>query len=194
MTGRTHDLAAFSGLLIAFMSSNLASVSLVTLFLSLLFNQVGGILPDIDQPTAPFWRNLPIGHFIGKIVDKVLLGGHRFLTHSLLGVMFFGLLFYAILLFIKSIIGGVDLNIIFFSFIIGLLSHLLLDSFTKEGIPLLLPVTKKFGFPTNKRFRITTGKFVEHLVVVPIIIILDIVMIYSDHSTIINFFRHNLIR
>ena len=33
-----------------------------------------------------------------------------------------------------------------------------MDTFTKEGVPWLLPLTGKIGMPPVKRFRITSGK------------------------------------
>ena len=75
MTGRTHDLAAVTSLAAVVAISQPISLSLSTLLLGLLANQIGGIIPDIDQPTAPFWRNLPIGKLFGKVFGK-LLGGH----------------------------------------------------------------------------------------------------------------------
>ena len=44
---------------------------------------------------------------------------------------------------------------------IGVVSHLFMDLFTKEGIPLLLPIPVKFGIPPLKALRITTGKLAE---------------------------------
>jgi hypothetical protein len=38
-----------------------------------------------------------------------------------------------------------------------------MDSFTKEGVPWLLPIPIKFGFPPLKRLRVTTGKLGEAL-------------------------------
>ena len=63
MTGRTHDLAAITALAAVVLFEPLRTVSLGTALAAVLANQVGGIAPDIDQPTAPFWRNLPIGGF-----------------------------------------------------------------------------------------------------------------------------------
>jgi inner membrane protein len=142
-------------------------------------NQVGGILPDIDQPTAPFWHNLPIGGTFGRIFDK-LLGGHRFLTHSLLGVALFGMLAHFLLLFIHPLMPHVDSGLVWWAFLIGMLSHLVMDSFTKEGVPWLLPIPIKFGFPPSKSLRLTTGKFVETLVVFPGLIALNI-WFYASH-------------
>ena len=57
MTGRTHDLIAFTGLLAATIVYPPAQLTLGTAVAAVLANQIGGITPDIDQPTAPFWRN-----------------------------------------------------------------------------------------------------------------------------------------
>ena len=62
MTARTHDLAAFTALSIIFIAMPTQSFTLATVIVAILANLIGGITPDIDQPTAPFWRNLPVGY------------------------------------------------------------------------------------------------------------------------------------
>ena len=77
MTARTHDTAALvllMSVVIAFPPSNM---TVATALAALIANQIGGIAPDIDQPTAPFWRNLPVGRYVGKVFGA-LVGGHRF--------------------------------------------------------------------------------------------------------------------
>ena len=173
MTGRTHDLAAITALGAVAFALHPHPITLSTLLIAILANQVGGITPDIDQPTAPLWKNLPIGHPLGKITDK-LLGGHRFLTHSILGLAIFGFLAFSLLKFLHPIMQGVDVTIVWWSFMIGMLSHLIMDSFTKEGVPWLLPWPAKFGFPPNKGLRIETGHFVELFIIFPLFLLLDI--------------------
>lgn len=53
MTGRTHDLAAFTALGIVVLANPPGAITLSTAILAVFFNLVGGIAPDIDQPTAP---------------------------------------------------------------------------------------------------------------------------------------------
>lgn len=163
MTARTHDLAAITALGIVVLSVSPQTVTLGTVLLALLANQLGGIAPDLDQPTAPFWRNLPIGKFFGKFAGK-LMGGHRFLTHSLLGVAIIGFLANLLLHFLHPIIPNVNIQIVWWAFIIGMLSHLIMDTFTKEGVPWLLPIPIKFGIPPVRKFRITTGSYGEKVV------------------------------
>ena len=169
MKARTHDLAAATGLSIAVVAlSPLPSLSLSTVLLAVVANQLGGIAPDIDQPTAPFWRNLPIGGFFGRIIDK-MLGGHRFITHSLVGLALLTFLFHWLLVFLQPIMPGVTTGYVWWAFVIGMVSHLIMDTFTKEGVPWLLPIPVKFGFPPLKAFRITTGKGIENFVVFPLL-------------------------
>lgn len=169
MTARTHDLAAITALGIVAVLNPPASITLGTAILAVVANQIGGIFPDIDQPTAPFWRNLPIGGFIGRMIDK-MLGGHRFLTHSLIGLALTGLLLDIFLHFIHPLVRSVSIDVVWWSFMIGMLSHLIMDTFTKEGVPWLLPIPFKFGFPPIKKLRLTTGKYGEKIVFVGLLV------------------------
>jgi inner membrane protein len=166
MLARTHDLAAITALGIVFLAHPPGYFTVSTGILAVIANQVGGITPDIDQPTAPLWRNLPIGGVIGRMIDK-MLGGHRFLTHSLLGLALFGYLAHLGLTFTHSLMPAVDIGLVWWAFMIGMFSHLVMDTITKEGVPWLLPIPIKFGIPPIKALRITTGKWMEKLVVVP---------------------------
>ena len=168
MTARTHDLAAITAFGLVVSVQSVRAVTVATALLAVLANQVGGIAPDIDQPTAPLWRNLPIGGVIGKAIDK-LLGGHRFITHSLLGLALFGWAMHWLLHLLNLLIPRMDAHIVWWAFMIGMLSHLVMDTFTKEGVPWLLPIPVKFGIPPFKRFRITTGKIFEKLIFVGIL-------------------------
>lgn len=188
MTGRTHDLAALTALGAVVLLEPIRTMTLGTALVAILANQIGGIAPDIDQPTAPLWRNLPSGKFFGKIIDKGM-GGHRFLTHSLLGLALFGVLVRLLLNFLQPIMPHIDSGLVWWAFMIGAVSHLIMDSLTKEGVPWLLPIPIKFGFPPFKAWRITTGKFVENLVVFPAILLLDI-WFAASHYDLLRLFIH----
>jgi inner membrane protein len=172
MTARTHDLAAVTTLVVSALFVTLPSMSFGTVVLAVFANLVGGIAPDIDQPTAPFWRNLPVGRYFGKIVDA-MLGGHRFISHSLLGLMLFGFLVRGLLLFLHPVMTTIDAGIVWWAFMLGMVSHLIMDSSTKEGVPWLLPIPIKFGIPPFKSWRITTGKWVETWVVFPLLLVFN---------------------
>lgn len=191
MTGRTHDLAAISALGAVVWFEPIQTITLATALIAILANQIGGILPDIDQPTAPLWKNLPIGKFVGKSVDA-LLGGHRYISHSLIGLTVFGALAYLILNFLHPSMPHLNIGLVWWAFMVGILSHLILDSFTKEGVPWLLPITRKFGFPT-KSLRITTGKSFETLIFFPAMLLLDIWFCISHYQFILAFIHQRIV-
>lgn len=193
MTARTHDVAALTALSLVALTQPIQSLTLSTVLVALLANQIGGIAPDIDQPTAPFWRNLPVGHIVGKIVDKAM-GGHRFLSHSLLGLAIFAFLAQALLHILQPILPHVDMHLVWWAFIIGVVSHLAMDTLTKEGVPWLLPIPIKIGLPPVKRFRITTGKFGEMFMVLPALVAVDIWLLASHYDQLLVFVHGHLIR
>lgn len=183
MIARTHDVAAATALLAVILAQPPHSVTLATAVMALVANQIGGIAPDIDQPTAPFWRNLPVAGIFGKIIGRSL-GGHRFLSHSLIGLALFGFLNYWLLNFLQPIMPRVDIGLVWWAFMIGMTSHLIMDSLTKEGVPWLLPIPIKFGFPPLRGLRITTGKKAEHFIVLPLLLVIAIWLFASNYGEI----------
>lgn len=167
------------------------SLTLATVLVALLANQIGGIAPDIDQPTAPFWRNLPIAGLLGRTMGR-LLGGHRFLTHSLVGAWILGWLAHWLLQFLQPIMPHVDSNVVWWAFMIGVISHLIMDSFTKEGVPWLLPLPIKFGLPPLRALRITTGKALEQFVVFPGLLVINIVLFSAYYPQVAAFVQSHL--
>jgi inner membrane protein len=121
--------------------------------------------------------------------DK-LLGGHRFLTHSLLGVALISYAAHWLLVFLHPIMPKVDITLVWYAFAIGIISHLVMDTFTKEGVPWLLPIPIKFGLPPLKSLRVTTGHFVENLIIFPGLLALDAFLI-SRHYHAIHAFIHS---
>lgn len=192
MTARTHDLAAITALGVIVLLQPLRTVTLSTALIAVLANQLGGIAPDIDQPTAPLWRNLPSGKIFGKGFDR-LTGGHRFLTHSLLGMAIFGELAHLLLNFLHPLMPHVNAGYVWWAFMIGMASHLVMDTITKEGVPWLLPIPTKFGLPPIKAWRVTTGKAVEHFIVFPLLLIFDTGFCARHYDTLMAFV-HNHIR
>jgi len=74
----------------------------------------------------------------------------------------------------------VDISLVWAAFMIGMLSHLAMDTFTKEGVPWLLPLPIKFGIPPIRSLRITSGKNIENFIVVPGLIAINI-FFYAAH-------------
>lgn len=191
MTGRTHDLAAFTALGFIALTYPLPNITLATGLVAVVANMIGGIAPDIDQPTAPFWRNLPVGRVVGKVF-RVVIGGHRFLSHSVLGIVLFGFGFHYLLEVLRPSFPALDMVIIWWAFMIGFVSHLVMDTFTREGVPWLLPLPVKFGIPPVKMYRVETGEFVERFVIFPLLIAGNIYLYYSHYSLVLDILRHHI--
>lgn len=191
MTGRTHDLAAFTALGVLAITNPLPEMTLGTGLVAFLSSMVGGIAPDIDQPTAPLWRNLPIASPLGRVFSKAI-GGHRFISHSIIGIVIFGAGWRFILSVLSPSFPKLDMNIIWWGFMIGFASHLIMDTFTREGVPWLLPLPIKFGIPPVKAFRVETGEFVEKFVIFPGLILINFYMYYTSYGKILDLFRHHL--
>jgi inner membrane protein len=192
MTARTHDLAALTALGVLVLAWPPEAVRLSTVLLAVFANQLGGVAPDIDQPTAPLWRNLPEGHFVGRVFGK-LLGGHRFLSHSVVGLALFAWLSNLLLHFLHPIMPHVDILLVWYAFLIGYVSHLVMDTFTKEGVPWLLPIPVKFGVPPLRTFRITTGKKIETLIILPLFIIFDVWLCASHYTQLLSFVHVHIV-
>src|SRR5258708_672668 len=183
MNGRTHDLAAITALGAVVLIRPAETVALATVLVAILANQIGGITPDIDQPTAPFWRNLPIGKYVGKTFDK-FLGGHRFLSHSLIGAFLFGFAFHYILQVLRPSFPHLNMDVIWWSFMLGYGSHLVMDTLTTEGVPWFLPIPIKFGIPPIKVLRIQTGGLVERFGVFPALMLATVYFVYLHYDKI----------
>lgn len=115
---------------------------------------VGSVAPDIDHPKS----------VIGKIFFFIswplaIIGGHRTITHSILGTAIFAL----IVLAVQSKTG---LSLMM-PWLVGYVSHLALDFLTKEGIQILFPYPKFFSLHL-----IQTGGIAELTYVVFLIFII----------------------
>lgn len=101
---------------------------------------LGSLLPDIDHPQSWAGKRMAL-----VSVPLAALIGHRGLTHSLLAVAGFALLL--------ALLGPHHLAA---PLAVGYLSHLLADSFTLSGVPLLWPNKRPFGLKL-----IRTGSLAE---------------------------------
>jgi len=188
MTGRTHDLAAFTALSAVLVTYDIPHMTLATALVAFSVNMIGGLAPDLDQSTAALWRKMRGGSLIGKIISP-LIGGHRFLSHSIIGVVIAGVIVHIALGIIGKVLL-VDMDIIWWSFMIGFVSHLIMDLFTHDGVPLLFPIPIRFGFPPLRFLRMKTGGLVEKSFVFPVLIFLNGVIYYYNYPYILQFLRH----
>ena len=169
MTGKTHQIVGITTGLAVYLGLVQGAVKYepATLGMVLLVAHFAALLPDIDQPTAQIWQSLPFGRVMGEATDPFL--EHRNITHSLLGV---GLVVWLLhwLTGMMPVYWGVDANAVVIAGSAAYASHLILDMFTVEGIPLFFPFKGMFGFPPKpfEGMRIVTGKWFENLVIFPL--------------------------
>lgn len=190
MTGRTHDLAAFTAMTLVVATQHIPSMSLATAFVAFSANMVGGLAPDIDQSTGALWKKVRGGRFAAKLISPVF-GGHRHISHSILGFVFFGVISKVFLTLISGILI-VDMDVVWWSFMIGVVSHLIADTFTHDGVPYLFPIPLHFGIPPIKALRFHTGGFIEKAIVFPGFILLNMWIFYAYHGIIIEFLKNDI--
>lgn len=128
MTGSTH-LAA--GMLAGALTARYLGLDVVNTAGVVAISGIAALFPDIDTENSKIGLKVrPLSTLINRIF------GHRKLFHAPLVYLAFGIALYPALplkLFL-SLMGGV-------------LSHLLLDSITRRGIPWLYPFRREaFGF------------------------------------------------
>jgi inner membrane protein len=187
MTGRTHDLAAFTALNLVVATQTIPQMSLATAITALGAGFIGALAPDIDQPTADLWNRLPAGSVIGRIFTP-FLGGHRIISHSILGTIAFAFLIKYLLGLIGTILL-VDTGIVWWSFMIGFVSHLIMDMFTRDGIPLFFPLPFDIGIPPFKSLRIKTGGIFEKSLIFPALLVANLWIVYYHHDKLIGFVK-----
>lgn len=185
MVARTHDLGAMTALNIAFVVMPIPSISLATALTCIGANFIGGLAPDLDNQSSHLWRRVRGGSIWGRILSP-LLGGHRLISHSLLGTIISGGLFWLLLSAISEIVL-VDMYFVWWAFMIGFISHLFLDSFTRQGIPLLFPLPYQIGIPPLRRLRIRTGGVAEKALVFPLLMLTNFYLVYNYYPKYISF-------
>ena len=182
MTRGTHQVGAFAAALgvLGFVGpsiarSDLARSVLATLSLPPLASPVGwlaligflvaaligGTAPDLDKPRQ-WWA---------RLLAHTAFGGHRHLSHSLVGLILASGIAALVLRQIAFAIG-VSPTPAFLGFVAGYVSHLVLDSLTIEGVPWLFPIPVYLGFPPLSNLRIRTGSLVEQFLVMPALLAL----------------------
>lgn len=139
MTGKTHLVGGVASALVV---ASVTSYDPTTLVIS---GAAGGLLPDICHGGSKIGRKLPV---VSKIVN--ILFGHRTFTHSLLFLMI-------ICILSETFLTNESIT---FGLLAGMVSHLILDAATKNGIKLLYPATFTVRFPVTTR----TGGAIEHIV------------------------------
>lgn len=140
----THSIGGLgAGMAVLSLMEGLDEISKVTIVSGAIF---GSLLPDIDHTKSFMGRKAPIVSHVVAATFK-----HRGFLHTPVFIIIS-----AVFLFVAApLITNVDISRTFSFFtkglIPGMVTHILLDSFNKGGIPWLWPVT-------DKRFRLLSIK------------------------------------
>lgn len=178
MTQRTHDLAAVAFTSYFFLTYPPYTLNWETLLGIGVATFLGGLIPDIDNVASPAWKH-KLMPWEGK-ATREFLEGHRHISHSLLGLVIFYWIFGWLLKLVP--LAHLEINVIQTAFLLGHLSHLVMDSLTIQGVPWLYPLPFKFGFPPFKFLRVKTGGWVEKIVVFPLLLAFTIWIYYVYRS------------
>lgn len=180
MTARTHDAFAFASLVTVSAFYPPASLNLLTLFAVIIGNNIGALMPDMDSASNRLWDLFPAGDVLGKVFRRIFYK-HRTLSHSFLGLFIvYKVLEWILPKFLNP--SFIDPRVVLLGIMVGYVSHLISDSLTKEGLPLLFPFKLDFGLPPIKSLRVTTGKWVENYIIYPGVWVYLGIFIYYNQS------------
>lgn len=167
MTKETHSKGGYTiGLLLlpyiykTFLLDYNLTYRIVLLFIYAYFTHFGALISDIDMKGSYISKRFPIIH---KLFGKRFR--HRSFTHSLL--------FVGIIAFIGNTItissnDNIVFTCIFSGILAGVISHILLDIITKEGVELFYPVEINFSIlpiKTSSKAEKNFNKFLSLVVV-----------------------------
>jgi len=139
MTGKTHIIGGLAASLAFAQVSNYDPVILTGA------GVIGALVPDICHGGSKIGRTFPV---VSKVISKVF--GHRSFTHSFLFLFLMGVLLNTYVSN-EAVVAGI---------LVGMVSHMILDMATKNGIKLLFPFKVRVRFPLTTR----TGGAVESVV------------------------------
>jgi inner membrane protein len=178
MTYKTHlstGLLFSATIFLLLIDIKLSPVLILALIISTI---LGSSAPDLDTPTGGLWRKIPAGGILSRVIKPAFIGGHRHLSHSLIGLVLFTGLFYLLLrIFHMPLI--LDTKYLILAYVAGHISHIFADMFTETGVPIFFPWDYHLGIPPVERWRIKTGHWFENLIVYPLVNMALILVIYS---------------
>ena len=186
MTYKTHLSTGFLFSAIVFLLIFDIQLSPALALILIFSTFIGSSSPDLDTPTGGLWQKVPAGKILGHVVDP-FLPGHRQLSHSIIGLALFSILYFLLLQFLAAVFNPHISFLIssnFFpallAYIIGFISHLFADMFTEMGVPIFWPWDYHLGIPPDPfgKIRIKTGKWFENLIIYPFVNIALMFVIY----------------
>ena len=154
MMGRTHALIGITALWLLELPGAISQETMVPL---ILFSVIGALAPDLDASESLLKRFAVAGITplapLSQALHQSL--GHRGLLHSLAGLALFSVLCALPVTYWLGWPYGDAL-------VLGYASHILADSATKSGVPLLYPRRRRYHL-LPRGWRLTTGSLAEEI-------------------------------
>ncbi len=195
MVGKSHLLIGLTAGVVLDSFAHISGPPLIghtNVSLSLVIDKVlyyvmvafGALLPDIDNARSTLGRKLG---WISKEIQH--FAGHRTVFHSLLGLILGSIIAIvlekalAALLISRGFLVPASIisrsHLVFTAVLFGCIMHIAADGLTLEGVPLMWPIHKYYGFPPDRRWRFRTGSWPEHVIVYGFIILVAVCIYYS---------------
>jgi inner membrane protein len=170
MTFYTHSVFAALLSVILMQILNIAGLMFISLFgltsLQVILGAVlGALVPDLDQRNSKLSRIIPLLSWTIKFIGIK----HRGISHSILGFIFAAV-------FSLSLIKLKFISIfLVYGFLLGYLSHILIDLFNSGGVTLFWPINKRYSLGNIK-----VGRGAENLLFTVISLILVLIIYWKD--------------
>lgn len=150
---------------------------------------IGALTPDLDQPTANIWRRMLGGNTVGNVF-QFFSGGHRHMTHSILGIVAIGWgLRWCIFNMVHPNYVPQALAL-WAAFMVGYISHPIADTLTDRGVPWFWPFKWNIKIPPGpEQVRVTTESFVEKLLVRSALIAITALLLSRHWPLVIQLFQ-----
>jgi membrane-bound metal-dependent hydrolase YbcI (DUF457 family)/biotin carboxyl carrier protein len=116
---------------------------------------IGSLLPDIDTTQSGLGKIIKP---VSRLIERRF--GHRTITHSFLGALLFQV--------IASPLYWLNPRA-FWMLFMGVMSHLILDTWNIIGVPLLYPSRIQFWFVINRAYRLPYGSPLEGTILVSLL-------------------------
>lgn len=166
------------------------SLGPILAIIAIIAVMIGALTPDLDQPTANLFGRVLGGKSVHKVFST-FSGGHRHFTHSLLGICSIGyVLHWIITTFIQPEFHP-QAFVIYLAFMIGYISHPIADTLTDKGVPWLWPIPWNIKLPPGpEELRVTTGSFVETILVRGGLLVAGFFLLASHLSVLLDLFKY----
>lgn len=201
MLGKTHKAGGALAMLVAFhyMYNNGMLTDTIHPLIQLLVmypaSSWGSTAPDLDLGENAIPDKTPVSYLVHKVLHLMPLKHRSWQTHSLLAAgSFIALLFVGVWyistygIFNLNAVSLTILQLLLMGLTVGLASHLVLDMFTRRGIPLLPPIKSKGKEKTiwlrlvpNIEF-FGTGTIYERIVQVLLYVAIGVYAVYMLYS------------